>query len=136
MVFASKVDRWIVMVTIVPMVAAAGAIAAATVAHPGREMLFPIAMLLLLAFLITRTFRATDYRIEGEELTVRSGPFRWRIEIGSIGSIRPTRSAVSAPALSLDRLRIEYGGRAILVSPREKEQFIRELLAINPHIRT
>lgn len=40
----------------------------------------------------------------------------------------PTRGPLSSPALSLDRLRIEYGKRGVvLISPREKEAFVRAL---------
>ena len=63
------------------------------------------------------------------------GPFRWRVPIDAITAITPTRSALSSPALSLDRLRIEYGERAILVSPIYKEGFVRALRAVNPSIR-
>ena len=35
---------------------------------------------------------------------------------------------LSGPALSLDRLRIDYGrGRSLLVSPKERERFVSEL---------
>jgi hypothetical protein len=40
----------------------------------------------------------------------------------------PTRNPLSSPALSLDRLRIEYGqGRAIMISPADKGPFLRAL---------
>jgi hypothetical protein len=59
---------------------------------------------------------------------LRSGPSRWTIPIRDIRSITPTRALTSSPALSLDRLRIEYSdGRVLLVSPREKETFLRDL---------
>jgi len=61
-------------------------------------------------------------------LLVRSGPFRWRVPIADIVRITPTTNALSSPALSLDRLRIEYGrGSAIMISPRDKDQFLRDL---------
>jgi hypothetical protein len=35
---------------------------------------------------------------------------------------------LTSPAFSLDRLRIEYGrGRWIMISPRDKDGFLREL---------
>ena len=43
-------------------------------------------------------------------------------------NIRPTRNPLSSPALSLDRLRIDYGsGRSIMVSPEDKDKFIGDI---------
>jgi hypothetical protein len=70
----------------------------------------------------------TDYTVTGHELRVRSGPFRWRIRIDDIRGVAPTRSPLSSPALSLDRLRIDYGtGNAIMISPRDRDAFLRTL---------
>ena len=78
--------------------------------------------------LLAWTLLATHYTIDEYNLTVRSGPFRWVIALSQIESVTPTRDARSGPALSLDRLRICYGGgRQMLISPQEKEAFIRDL---------
>ena len=70
----------------------------------------------------------TNYTMTEDELRVRSGPFRWRIALGDVREVSPSRSWISSPALSLDRLRIRYGaGRSILVSPREKQRFVDSL---------
>ncbi len=74
------------------------------------------------------TLLATRYSIDDAFLRVRCGPFRWTIPLRDIASITPTRDHASSPALSLDRLRIEYGGgRSLLVSPRDKDAFLRDL---------
>ena len=74
-----------------------------------------------------------DGEVDGlteHDLLVRSGPFRWRVPLGQIHSVTPTRNPLSSPALSLDRLRIEYGdGKWILISPRERERFLEALEA-------
>jgi hypothetical protein len=70
----------------------------------------------------------TRYTIDGEMLFVKSGPITWRVPIAEITDIRPTRNPLSSPALSIDRLRIEYSGcRSIMISPREKEHFLAEI---------
>ena len=70
----------------------------------------------------------TRYILEPDQLLVRSGPFRWRVPIADIVRITPTTNPLSSPALSLDRLRIEYGrGSAIMISPRDKDRFLRDL---------
>jgi hypothetical protein len=74
---------------------------------------------------------ATHYTLEPRQLLVRSGPFKWKVPIKDITSITATSNPLSSPALSLDRLRIEYGrGSAIMVSPRNKDQFLRDIEAL------
>jgi Bacterial PH domain len=94
------------------------------------------AFILLFAeiFLFEMIFRSTYYVIEGPTLVIRSSGIAWRVPIAEIRSITPTRSAFSSPALSLDRLRIEYGGRRILVSPEDRHKFIAALRSVNPSI--
>src|SRR5258706_9574342 len=75
------------------------------------------------------TFLMTRYTIDGTSLHVRSGPFRWTIPLRDIRLITPTRDLASSPALSLDRLRIEYsGGGGFFVSPRGRDKFLLALL--------
>lgn len=83
---------------------------------------------LLAAGLIVWLERATYYLVGGSELRIVSGPFRWRIPLSEIDSVRPSRALWSSPALSLDRLRIDYAGkRWVLVSPQESQAFIAAL---------
>ena len=88
----------------------------------------------LLAVLLT-TY-PLNYEITETELVARSGLLRWRVPLADIQEVRPTRSAASAPAWSLDRLRIGYlkGGRsrALLVSPSDKWAFMRDLADAAP----
>ena len=57
-----------------------------------------------------------------------------RIELADITYITPTRNAISAPALSLDRLKITYKNKKVLISPKDKPQFYREIQLRNPNI--
>lgn len=77
----------------------------------------------------------TKYYIRDEHVVIK-GIFKdTLIPIASITSVRPTRNPLSAPALSMDRLEINYGKYDFaLISPLEKERFLEELLKINPHI--
>lgn len=71
---------------------------------------------------------STHYTVDADSLRIRSGPFRWTIPRADITEVTPSRSVLSSPALSLDRLAIRYGKRrTILVSPRDKEGFLRAL---------
>lgn len=92
-------------------------------------------ILLIIAFVV-HMMMTTDYTIDGDRLLVRSGfVVRLCIEIESINKITETRSFISSPALSLDRLEIHYNKYdSILISPRQKQTFINELLRINSNI--
>ena len=71
---------------------------------------------------------STVYEIRDTDLLVRSGPFRWKINLEDIRSIQPSHSLISSPALSLDRLEIRYGsGQVILISPKDHAAFIDQL---------
>jgi hypothetical protein len=72
----------------------------------------------------------TRYILGSEQLVVHAGPFRWRVPLKDITSITPTHNPLASPALSLDRLRIEYGqGKWVMISPRDKEQLMSDITA-------
>lgn len=125
--FRSRVDWW--FHAAVMLAAVASLFALVTVAMEGSVdealALAPL-ILLCLAFPIW-LMRSTYYRFDATQLYIRSGPFRWRVPFNEIRSIKPTRNPLSSPALSLDRLRLEYRNRAILISPADKQGFIAEL---------
>ena len=127
--FASKVDGWLPGVFVAVVLVQILALAAA-MAESGAPagILIGVAVLLLTVGLFTWLLRSTYYEVSGETLRIVCGPFRQRITIADIATIEPTRSALSSPALSLDRLRIRYGkNRRVLVSPADKRGFVRAL---------
>jgi hypothetical protein len=73
---------------------------------------------------------STAYTLTSRALLIRSGPFRWSIPLREITEVTPTRSALSSPALSLDRLRIRYASNSIImVSPEDRRRFLADLKA-------
>ncbi|WP_134088266.1 PH domain-containing protein [Olivibacter sp. XZL3] len=96
-----------------------------------------IALLLLAvtAFSI-HLFLTTYYVIDGNVLIIRSGLlYRTKVEIDSIRKVQETNNPISAPATSLDRLEIFYNRLdSIIVSPKDKQGFIEELLKQNPSV--
>lgn len=67
---------------------------------------------------------------------MRCGPFRTRIALDQVRSVKPSRSLASAPALSLDRLAIAYGRfGTVLISPRNKAGFIAALRQQAPGVQ-
>jgi hypothetical protein len=127
-VFPSKID-WALAVP--PVLGVAGAAVAFELA--GDRLPLTVQSLILLTVfpsvaLVVWVMLATDYTLDARQLTVRCGPFRWRIRLADIRAVSATRDPSSGPALSLDRLRVEYGrGRAILISPRDAGQFLHDL---------
>ena len=77
----------------------------------------------------------TSYKIDDEDLIVRSGPFKSTIDIKSIKKLRATKTLLAGPALSIDRIEIQYKRYdSVIVSPKEKNKFIESLLSKNKSI--
>lgn len=86
------------------------------------------------AFIIWLWF-GTYYEIREGELKVVAGPFRWKIDIMEIKSIRKTRNPLSSAALTLDRLEILYGKWGmVLISPKNEEKFCEIISEKNPKV--
>ncbi|MBZ6067931.1 PH domain-containing protein [Aeromonas schubertii] len=129
--YRSKIDTWLAVVLVFAVLASlAGAVTALSV-EP-TALAWPIALVAVTvgAGLPTWLLTTTYYRLEGDTLFVSSGPIRLCVPLREIVNITPTNNPLSSPALSLDRLRIEYGrGKSVMISPRNKEEFVRNLEA-------
>jgi len=70
------------------------------------------------------------------ELFIQCGFFYFKkIKISEIKLIEPTHNFISAPAASLDRLYLKYSKYGeIIISPKNKQQFIQALTQLNPKI--
>lgn len=70
---------------------------------------------------------STKYKVQDNVLVIRSLFFKWQIQLEDIVKISLTNNSVTSPALSLDRIRIDYikdgKVRFILVAPRNKQAF-------------
>lgn len=127
--FQSKVDRWLAAVLILSLLMMLAALIAMTTEVLREPSLVVAIVLVILGIvLIAWVGLATYYEVNRTTLKVVSGPIRWRIPLADITAVEETRSPLSAPALSLDRLRIRYGDkRSIVVSPKDKAKFIKKL---------
>ncbi len=127
--FVSKVDGWLPGVFVVVVLIQVFALAAAmTESGAQGGIAVGVVAILLTVGLFTWLLRSTFYEVSSDTLRIVCGPFRQRITISDIKTIEPSRSALSSPALSLDRLRISYGeNRRVLVSPADKRGFMRAL---------
>ena len=126
--FKSKIDRWLLYLLVVVIVfeVIIMGVVAMQVDSPGEATILIVAALAIVA-LIGSMLIGTHYTVEGNTLRVACGLFRWKIPIDSIDRVEATRSPLSSPALSLDRLRIHYGKRCIMVSPSDRAGFLKAI---------
>ncbi len=127
-IYRSKIDTWIgAVLGGAPMASAFGSWQLAHAPVPGGWIIAVLILLLGVCLPLSILF-FTTYRITDAHLTIRSGVFTWKVPVRAISRVEPTRDPVSSPALSLDRIRIEYGSaNAVLISPVKKDDFLREL---------
>ena len=130
MTFRSKVDTWVVLVFGIALAAMLFATYSVARQAAGTELIGAILLICVSFVLILWPLLSTSYSVNTDELLVRSGPFRWRVPLSKITKITPTRSPISSPALSLDRLRIDYGiNKVVLVSPSNQQAFMDAIVA-------
>ena len=126
--FSSKIDLWLWAVLVFTLGACAVAVGTASARGLALSMVPMLVVCVFTLGLPAWIVLGTRYEFAERDLLIRSGPFRWRVPLEQIRAITPSRSVLSAPALSLDRLRITYGRTgSILISPRDKLQFLLEL---------
>ncbi len=89
----------------------------------------------LFAFIL-QLFVNTYYIIEEDVLKIRSGfLYKLNVDIHQIKKIEETNSPLSSPAASFDRIEIIYNKfDSVIISPKEKQIFIQDILQINPSI--
>lgn len=122
--FRSKIDWWLILLIIgifgYPIVE--GVLT--------NQFVISLTMLAIL-LVIFWMFSKIKYIIDANVLKI------WwiKIEIKSIKRIYKTRNPLSSPALSLDRIAIVYNKYdEVLISPKDKQGFVEELLKQNPNI--
>jgi hypothetical protein len=95
-----------------------------------------LGLILLVLAVIAYTFLTTYYVVDGQMLSVKCGFFvDEKISISSIKLVKSTTTAMSAPALSLDRIVVTYRKYdTIVISPEDKVEFVDHLLLCNPAI--
>jgi hypothetical protein len=126
--FPSKIDLWAgliftltIALCLLPFVFALQTKEVGPILGSLPALIFGVALPLWL-------LKGTYYTFADTLLIVRSGPFKWQIPVKEITAVTPTSSVFSSPALSFDRLRIDYGrGQTVMISPKLKEEFLREL---------
>lgn len=134
--YKSKIDWWI------PVVIVCSVIMCLVGPMIDGDYVAGVVLSLLIMSVEIIIFAGVKYQIRGKWLGVRNF-FRWTwYPIDMISEVKTTRSVLSAPALSFDRLAIRFTDKAILksvmpleISPKEKSTFISQLKQINPDIK-
>ena len=125
-VYRSKTTPWLVAIMATAIVVLVGALWTAWREGDPGEFAIAAPLHVLGLALILSGFHVR-YWIADSVLHVRASFFRWKIPVGTIISVTPSRSWMSAPALSFDRLAILHERGTVLISPVEREAFLREL---------
>ena len=126
--YRSQIDRWLLSAFAVSTGASVGAIVLFLYTGFSADQFVLIPLMLAIAAFPWWILMTTDYTVTNRSLEIRSGPFRWSVPLRDISRIEFTRSPLSSPALSLDRMRIQYtAGKQIMISPERREQFLAEL---------
>ncbi len=125
-IFPSRVDIWLVAV---PLVTLGFMLFLAVVLHDSAPfasliVMVSAALVVVVIGLVTVPCR---YVLEAEHLLIRFGIFQQRVAYRQITGVELSSSPRTAPALSLQRIKVSYGTSFQLISPRDREWFIRAL---------
>lgn len=137
-IYRSRIDWWLWAVILL-------AVAAVIAACIGvQQWYFKWDLLLIMAFLAALffvTIRGTWYAIEGETLIIYQFFRPHRMPVAKIKEVKYVRGFLAGPALSTRRIAIRFADRSVTrsaipveISPRDREAFVSQLLAINPGI--
>ena len=129
MSYESKIDAW--------LAALVGAAICMTIfsgftagSSDTEALVSSVVALIVMVTIIGGLAYPCRYVLEPDHLLISSGLlFRQRIAYREITGVEPSSNPFAAPALSLRRVKITYGRRYQLVSPRERDEFIAALRA-------
>ncbi len=122
--FNSNIDSWLAIIIFLAVVSsivigifqANSSITAMLISFSSAG--FIISLIIALAF-------PCKYVLKQDHLLIKSGLFyRQHIPYSRVENIELSSNPISAPALSLKRVKITFGRRFQLVSPQNREEFI------------
>jgi len=123
--FKSKTDLWlgltILMSALISLVVSFGM----AVSMNALGVVFAVVVFVAGVVMPLWILLGTRYIVSADNLRVKSGPFTWDIAISSITAVKNSKNPLSSPALSLDRLHIQYQqGKSLMVSPKNRDEFL------------
>ena len=128
-IYKSKIDWWLGLLLVYPIYLSVASLIKGQWLYGLAGLAFVIGVVLFIS-------KTTRYIIKENQLIVKS---MWivneKIEISKIRKIEKSNSILSSPALSLDRIALYYNKYdEVYISPKEKQDFLNNLLEINPNI--
>jgi len=133
MVFISKKDSWMGLIIWVLIAAFLWVFYQSVFVQ--TNIIGIVAMVIMVSLLVAIWFN-TRYKIEGNQLHIYYGPIKKSINLKDIQTIRQTMNPFVAPALSMNRVEINYEEyKTIQVSPKLINEFISEIKKKNPEIQ-
>lgn len=135
-VYPSKVDWWLAVLLVSVPVIAVGSAIVLTIYDEPIDALVGWLSVAAVAALYVGVVWPVAYELDDEALVIRFGLIRIRIRYDRIRDVRPTRSLLASPALSLDRLAVDRGGGLpVTISPADPSGFLADLDGRTPHLR-
>ncbi|MFV9507291.1 MAG: PH domain-containing protein [Oscillochloridaceae bacterium umkhey_bin13] len=128
--FASKLDWWLCIVLVALPIMQIGFLGLALRDADGIAVVANLIGLGFIGAIYGLLVIPVRYGITSDALLVHFGVVRQRIRFEAILEVYPSRSPLSSPALSLDRLAIRTGRGPMhftLISPRDRDTFIQLL---------
>lgn len=128
--YPSKIDWWLAPLLCVPPIAAVWVCIRLALEGSITDLLVGITVAGFIAALYVGLLFPLRYGVNEKHLIVRHGMCRYRIPLAEICAVYPTRNPLSSPALSLDRLRIQFGQglfKGVMISPLERDHFLNDL---------
>jgi hypothetical protein len=135
--FRSKVDFVPVLLLVLAVfLLDTAAMGVALPAMANVDNLAPFALFFVATFVPVLALLASlpvRYQVTGREILVRSGLLRWTIPISDLHRACAVRSVRPAPALSMQRLRLDFQKgdrvRSLHISPVDPQGFLQALVA-------
>ena len=125
MFFRSTVDSWVYVLAISLPLTVIWAIAPSLSDASVSTILYSVLAIAPIVLIPAWLSISTYYRVDSAIMRVQSGPFSWSIPLDQIRNVTAERAWSAAPALSVNRLKIDYGQqRSIMVSPKNRAAFI------------
>lgn len=128
--YPSKVDWWVAVVLCIPPLSSIVVCVALALGGKQSEMLIGLAAAFFVFCLYRGLVFPLRYGLDEEFLHLRFGLVKQRIPLPEIIEVLPTRNPLSSPALSLDRLHVQFGQgmfKAVMISPADRDRFLDEL---------
>lgn len=130
--YHSKVDTWLIL-----SIYGTLAISFAPFLTGFFPLEWPCAILIVaIAAFVSNVLFGMKYTISEGTLQIKCGIIpSGKYDIAKLHKVTATHTLLSSPAASIDRIQLKFhGNESVVVSPRKKADFIKQLEQINPNI--